>query len=51
MKTDMHYGATPAIFKIARELRKNPTKNSFGSNYVKIKWVADFEDNTPHGFM
>ena len=25
MKTDMHYGATPAI-KIARELRKNPTK-------------------------
>ena len=26
MKTDMHYGATPAIFKIARELRKNPTK-------------------------
>jgi len=26
MKTDMHYGACPAIFKLARYLRKNPTK-------------------------
>lgn len=26
MKTDMHYGASPAIFKLARYLRKNPTK-------------------------
>ena len=26
MKTDMHYGASPTIFKIARQLRKNPTK-------------------------
>ena len=26
MKTDMHYGASPVIFKIARQLRKNPTK-------------------------
>ncbi len=26
MKTSMHYGATPTIFRYARELRKNPTK-------------------------
>jgi guanylate kinase len=26
MKTDMHYGASPEIFRRAKELRKNPTK-------------------------
>ena len=26
MKTNMHYGASPTIFKNARELRKKPTK-------------------------
>ena len=26
MKTNMHYGATPAIFRITKELRMNPTR-------------------------
>lgn len=26
MKTNMHYGALPAIFTLAKKLRRNPTK-------------------------
>jgi imidazole glycerol-phosphate synthase subunit HisF len=57
MKTDMHYGAYPAIFEYAKKLRNNPTKaearlweylrkhrigNKFRRQHPMWIYVADF---------